>query len=422
MVIGILEHKQSARKIEEFARKIGYEGHFHGEPVNTHIWLFWRNYITITDFTVMDQSISCYIQRPGEIDIKFTMVYAKCNRSLRLMLWDKLRDESDTTLPWLVGGDFNTILKIEEKKGGRGVDLHSMQDFRECAMDAGLSEIEYEGDRFTWCNNQQGSNRLWERLDRIFRNGEAFVSLPALKCSHLNRISSDHSPLLLTVAKQHKHKSRFIFQKMWLENPEFHLVVQQVWQARVVGTPSFRIAEKLRWLQRKLKSWNWEVFGDIRKQLEETGNTIERIEADAQLVCTETGLEELRSLKEQMAKLLRWEADLLYQKTRDKWLIEGDRNTKFFHALIKDRRICNTIKLTQPDGTLVTDNTILAEGAVNFFHNIFSASPYVVHEELFQAYPKQITEAMNRDLEAMPSSQEVRDNFFVVAGTLIEQM
>lgn len=79
VVIGILEPKQNARKIEEFARKIGYEGYCHGEPTNSHNWIFWRYYAQLTGFSATSQSLSFYLQRPGEEDIKFTMVYAKCN-------------------------------------------------------------------------------------------------------------------------------------------------------------------------------------------------------------------------------------------------------------------------------------------------------------------------------------------------------
>lgn len=156
VVIGLLEPKQSARKIEEFSRKIGFESCYHGDPINSHIWIFWRTHVQLRDFNTTSQSITFHIQQVGEEDIKFTMVYAKCNRLDRLILWDELREASDTNRPWIVGGDFNVILNIDEKKGGSGVDLRAIQDFRECIIDSGISEIAFEGEQYTWCNNQQG--------------------------------------------------------------------------------------------------------------------------------------------------------------------------------------------------------------------------------------------------------------------------
>lgn len=104
-VIGILEPKQRARKIQEFARKIGYDGYHHEEPTNSCIWIFWKHYVQVRDFTATRQSISCYLQHPGvDGDIKLTVVYAKCNRLDRLLLWDDLREASETNMPWIVGG------------------------------------------------------------------------------------------------------------------------------------------------------------------------------------------------------------------------------------------------------------------------------------------------------------------------------
>lgn len=81
-----------------------------------------------------------------------------------------------------------------------------------------------------------------------------------------------------------------------------------------------------------------------------------------------------------MTRLLRWEADILYQKTREKWLSDGDMNSKFFHALIKDRRRRNTIKVTRPDGTVVMETRHLLEGAAQHFASLFTASPYILQK------------------------------------------
>lgn len=55
------------------------------------------------------QSISCDIQMSGEDDIKMTTVYAKCNQIDRLDLWDDLRNESNTSGPWIGGGGTSSL-------------------------------------------------------------------------------------------------------------------------------------------------------------------------------------------------------------------------------------------------------------------------------------------------------------------------
>lgn len=54
----------------------------------------------------------------GLLDFLLSLVYAKCTRTERLELWEDLIRHSNNTLPWLVGGYFNTILSLSEKKGG----------------------------------------------------------------------------------------------------------------------------------------------------------------------------------------------------------------------------------------------------------------------------------------------------------------
>lgn len=39
----------------------------------------------------------------------------------RLSLWEDLKVASDTNDAWIVGGDFNVILNIDEKKGGNNI-------------------------------------------------------------------------------------------------------------------------------------------------------------------------------------------------------------------------------------------------------------------------------------------------------------
>lgn len=50
------------------------------------------------------------------------------------------------------------------------------------------------------------------------------------------------------------------------------------------------------------------------------------------------------NLKLKLASHLKEEEMILRQKSRQKWLVEGDRNTKYFHVLASHRRRCNYIE------------------------------------------------------------------------------
>ena len=89
------------------------------------------------------------------------------------------------------------------------------------------------------------------------------------------------------------------------------------------------------------------------------------------------------------------------QKSRVFWLREGDRNTKFFHALTKQRRARNKItQLQDGNGNIVEDEEGLVAIATSYFRQIFeSSNPEDIGEALTQV-PTTITGAMNESLTA----------------------
>ncbi|XP_042059530.1 uncharacterized protein LOC121804043 [Salvia splendens] len=65
--------------------------------------------------------------------------------------------------PWLIGGDFNTILAHEDKVGSETNRQAEMIDFAEAIEDCRLLDPGFDGAEFTWAKNG-----LFERLDRMF--------------------------------------------------------------------------------------------------------------------------------------------------------------------------------------------------------------------------------------------------------------
>lgn len=153
-------------------------------------------------------------------------------------MWNHLRANNISDIPWLVGSDFNNIIRTSEKQGGLLPDTGSMQDFQECLVDTNLSEISFTWTEFTWCNNQTENMKIWQRLDHVLYNGSTFVHLPELQVPHLQQRISDHSPLL-TSAPQIPYKPKFTFQRIWMDHTEFQSMVEQIWITILVGHLAF---------------------------------------------------------------------------------------------------------------------------------------------------------------------------------------
>lgn len=104
--------------------------------MNDHIWIFWTRGIEITIREVATQHITMDVD--GDYTFRFSYIYARCTRAERVELWDQIRTLTNINIPWLVGGDFNTILRATEKRGGLALDYGSIQDFHECLVDSNL--------------------------------------------------------------------------------------------------------------------------------------------------------------------------------------------------------------------------------------------------------------------------------------------
>lgn len=156
VLLAILEPMQQAQIISSFASSLCYGFFLSGYPTNNAIWFFWNSDVQVHLVSIAIQSITMILRISYGPDIKLSIIYAKCTRLERQTRWTELRDASSTTMPWLLGGDFNTILSSSKKKGSVPADPRSMLDFLNFLIEVGLTDLGFEGSQFTWSNHQSG--------------------------------------------------------------------------------------------------------------------------------------------------------------------------------------------------------------------------------------------------------------------------
>ena len=125
-----------------------------------------------------------------------TVVYAKCDHIQSRALWSYLVDLPFVSKPWMVVGDFNTIVSSEERKGGSIPSLSTMNDFVSVINSLALQDYGYVGSTFTWCNKHQGRTRMWQRLDRALVSVEWGEKFSITSVEHAGMGQSDHCPLI----------------------------------------------------------------------------------------------------------------------------------------------------------------------------------------------------------------------------------
>ncbi|KAG6466652.1 hypothetical protein ZIOFF_075556 [Zingiber officinale] len=123
------------------ARRMGFE-----EVVSNKsgkVWFFWDS--TIACKVLFDHDQFLHLELSSQLfpsSMIVTVVYAKCTRLERSLLWEsleELRPEGDRL--WLVGGDFNVISSMEEHSAGVLARPGAMEDFNNFIMLAGLVDV-----------------------------------------------------------------------------------------------------------------------------------------------------------------------------------------------------------------------------------------------------------------------------------------
>ncbi|CAN1154330.1 hypothetical protein LINPERHAP2_LOCUS19950 [Linum perenne] len=191
---------------------------------------------------------------------------------------------------------------------------------------------------------------------------------PQFSVQHLVKMKSDHRPLLLVMNERVSNPlpRSFWFLAGWLAHDDFPVLLREKWQ-RGVDLP-FQLAN----ISPSLQKWNKEVFGNILTRKKELMDDLLRIEnvADYRSDNIITGQE--LDLRRKLEEVL-WQEELLWiQKLRANWIINGDRNTRYFHVTTMMRRARNLIsKLKNDAGCWVSDLEELARLAILLFADIF---------------------------------------------------
>lgn len=73
-------------------------------------------------------------------------------------------------LPWVMSGNFNKILSLDDKLGGSKRRNGGIIDFQACLDGCELQDLWWRSYHSTWCNNQEGEKGIEERLDRYCAN------------------------------------------------------------------------------------------------------------------------------------------------------------------------------------------------------------------------------------------------------------
>ncbi|XP_021751627.1 uncharacterized protein LOC110717281 [Chenopodium quinoa] len=243
-LFGFMETKVKARRFskvfgKEWSIVTNYSAHNSGR-----IWLTWLPSIfSVSSCKVGVQYIHTLVtHRASMKSFWVTMVYGLNDASEREKLWEQIFDlATSISEPWLIAGDFNNILNLEDKLGSP-CTIAEVKKFRTCLRSNDQMDFNTGGMFFTWNNKQEGRDKVCTKIDRVIVYRFWLSIFPHFSAEFLPEGLMDQSPCCMKLDNQIGNvRKPFRFFNMWTEAPDFLEIVKDAWNCSINGTPMFRV-------------------------------------------------------------------------------------------------------------------------------------------------------------------------------------
>eukprot|EP00253_Pinus_taeda_P010380 PITA_10380 len=171
---------------------------------------------------------------------------------------------------------------------------------------------------------------------------------------------------------------------------------------------------KLKELKGKIKKWNKEEFGNIledKQKLEgEMADLQQKIILEGR---TEESINREGVILGRLEERRKQEEILWRQKSRIKWLREGERNTKFFHqAMIKHRQGNRILSIKDKNGERVVEQNEIEQVLMDYHKDILTETQVDrtrAIQEICSAIPSLVTEDQNKALMRAVTLEELEE-------------
>ncbi|XP_071740250.1 uncharacterized protein [Rutidosis leptorrhynchoides] len=328
----------------------------------TCIIIGWNpNEVRLMILAMTDQVVHCVVKT---IDDKWQcfiyFVYADNYYIKRRKLWDSLNyhNVSIGMHPWVILGDFNVSLEIEESTASSSSCTLAMREFRDCIENINMVDVNHCGFKYTWNQRPNSSSGIIKKIDRVMANDVFINGYTNAYVTFQPYRTSDHCPAVLRVPVDMEKKVRsFKFSNYIAKKEGFKATVQRGWNLEVHGYSMYRLVQRLRIMKKDLRKLMW-CNGDVHEKVKQSLRVLEEAQrvldnAPDDRSCRENASDALKVYNQALLD----EESFLKQKSKIEWLRVGDRNSAYFHRVAKGRVNRNRIE------ALLDSNGIMVEGS-----------------------------------------------------------
>ncbi|KAL3699232.1 hypothetical protein R1sor_017254 [Riccia sorocarpa] len=340
----------------------------------------------------------------AEKELGIVGLHAPNKRKLRIDTWKWLTNHIQSG-NWAVLGDFNQVDKLRDSVGpsprihGKEERIWRSLVFQRDMVDCFTAATVRAGPRFT---RQARSGRRLDRsrLDRVYLTENAIWIDRILKVQHFgSQTAADHIPITAclqldpnpALSQDEKKLNYFKLNAACLKRPGFKEECKRLWEDH----PEDCSDPRKRWSQgwSRIKSFckaqqKAKIEEDeIRFLQQQVNRRRTHLPAD----CSEEEIQDLTTLEDELRALENQEANLWVQRSKSKWLSQGEAPSAYFFSLTKNN--FSRDRITGLHGK---------NGEFSHFQQDILQTIHEFYSELFDANPE--------SLEGRLARQRIEDN------------
>ncbi|CAN6179481.1 unnamed protein product [Urochloa humidicola] len=237
-------------------------------------------------------------------------------------------------------------------------------------------QIHMNGGKFTWSNNQE--NPTLEKLGKALMSRDWEDIFPGVSIHKLPREVSDHNPLILTTSmpQPRKHLS-FRFETSWMKHPDYKKRVAEIWEKPCYAKTALdRVQTKLKRFKQYFKGWGFDKQGQQRTiKLEAQNELLELEKMEEEQILNLQQMHRKIELQKLLMDMLEEEELYWAKRSHEKWLLEGDNNTDFFHRIANGRRRKGIIVSLKKGDELIEGDEEILKHATDYYKDLFGPAP-----------------------------------------------
>ncbi|WOL20343.1 hypothetical protein Cni_G29148 [Canna indica] len=221
-----------------------------------------------------------------------------------------------------------------------------------------------------WMQDARGQS-ISARLDKAYFNVNWLEMEYDIVVRNLQMSDSDHRAILVTGedCNRGKNGKELIFELYWLEYLELENVVKE--SMVKYEAKGMNMTEKLVMLQGDLEKWNRDKVGSLELNLKNTRKRLEelQLEEENDTISNEERML-LRGLLNKVNALCQQIQIKWWSKSRKKWVEGCEKNTKYYHSVVKIRRQSQVDKL-EINGVCVKDTNVMPEAMTSWYGKLW---------------------------------------------------